>query len=587
MRRSYVTWASVRTQTAMGRHLRAKIIAAILLLHSAAGAPAQEIEAPEITFRAPEWDTVIAALDGVEALRKLPSAPATANPPLPDLDLLARLNAATGKDFPDIAASPVPVLLPLNLEAYQRGKTDGRAGNQPDTESFSGFRASKFFLAGPSGYDAAFHASLPAPPARRSKAPRERDVEIQITGMALLYQLGERVGGEEKPSTGLQADFPGIRRFYFEGHMRYLFERHGVLYSTSIECFDGRSHRKRLSCQDAHPLAVRFLKALTVAGGMPQPAPPKSAPIAGRPDSRSTAFSYYPPGQLIPGTGARRRGGDADYTVYAKIRFPLAEAPAHTYSQMFMNMGDCTRAAGDSRTVKRRGSPFSCARPEKVAGTVIPSGGQNDYPWRDNFCEARGFFVGQCPSGIGHQGQDIVPVDCRLSSQDSSRCDRSHHRIVAVHDGVILRAPGQEGLMIAANAPGSHLRFRYLHMNPKLIDEDGFLSGRVVREGETVGKVGNYSGREGGTSYHLHFDMQVPTKDGWVLVNPYMTLVTAYEHLIGGRGEQIREIEDASRLDADVGQTSSIAPAPKRPSTSKHKSSRKHRVIERTKYYRM
>ena len=35
--------------------------------------------------------------------------------------------------------------------------------------------------------------------------------------------------------------------------------------------------------------------------------------------------------------------------------------------------------------------------------------------------------------------------------------------------------------------------------------------------------------------------MQVPTKYGWVFVNPYMTLVAAYERLIGGRGTEIKE----------------------------------------------
>src|SRR5262249_62355129 len=33
----------------------------------------------------------------------------------------------------------------------------------------------------------------------------------------------------------------------------------------------------------------------------------------------------------------------------------------------------------------------------------------------------------------------------------------------------------------------------------------------------------------------------VPTKYGWVFVNPYMTLVAAYERLIRGRGQEIRE----------------------------------------------
>jgi hypothetical protein len=34
--------------------------------------------------------------------------------------------------------------------------------------------------------------------------------------------------------------------------------------------------------------------------------------------------------------------------------------------------------------------------------------------------------------------------------------------------------------------------------------------------------------------------MQVPTRLGWVFVNPYMTLVLAYERLIGARGTEIK-----------------------------------------------
>ena len=73
------------------------------------------------------------------------------------------------------------------------------------------------------------------------------------------------------------------------------------------------------------------------------------------------------------------------------------------------------------------------------------------------------------------------------------------------------------------------------------MDEDNLLSGRFVREGELIGQVSNYFRKEAGTSYHLHFDLQVPTRDGWVFVNPYMTLVTAYERLIGERGQEINE----------------------------------------------
>jgi hypothetical protein len=65
------------------------------------------------------------------------------------------------------------------------------------------------------------------------------------------------------------------------------------------------------------------------------------------------------------------------------------------------------------------------------------------------------------------------------------------------------------------------------------------LSGRRVFEGERFGVVGNYLDHPNGTTRHLHFDIQVFTLDGWLLVNPYVTLVAAYERLLGGRGQDV------------------------------------------------
>jgi hypothetical protein len=129
--------------------------------------------------------------------------------------------------------------------------------------------------------------------------------------------------------------------------------------------------------------------------------------------------------------------------------------------------------------------------------------------------------------------------------------------VVAVRDGAVLRAPHQEALYIVVNAPNERIRFRYLHMSPKKFDADGLVNGRLVREGEVIGKVGNFFQRERATSYHLHFDIQVPTKYGWVFVNPYMTLVASYERLIRGRGREIEEQE----IREDI-PTASIPPVP-------------------------
>jgi hypothetical protein len=128
-----------------------------------------------------------------------------------------------------------------------------------------------------------------------------------------------------------------------------------------------------------------------------------------------------------------------------------------------------------------------------------------------------------------------------LFNEGADRCQPYRHEVVAAHDGFILRARKQEAAYLFINTPSIHVRVRYMHMNPNQLDADGIVSGRLVHEGEVIGKVGNYNRTERGTTYHLHFDMQVPTKAGWVFVNPYMTLVAAYERLIGARGTEIKD----------------------------------------------
>ena len=115
------------------------------------------------------------------------------------------------------------------------------------------------------------------------------------------------------------------------------------------------------------------------------------------------------------------------------------------------------------------------------------------YPWRDNFCERRGFPVGQCPAGLGHQGQDIRTA-ALPARPFGERCYGARN-LVAVRDGAILRRPKQEAVYLFVNTANEHIRFRYLHMLPRKMDEDSLLSGRRVHEGEVIGQVGNFSRR--------------------------------------------------------------------------------------------
>lgn len=416
---------------------------------------------------------------------------------------LVQLNAITSSAFAGIGRSPVPVLLPFDTAAYLEAGTDGASDR--DLSRYQADFDADLFHAGPSGYDAVFSLD---PDVDDGLPPRKfaRPVEVQITGSTLVYDLADPRGGKGTPVKALAAQYPDMRRFIREGHVRYAFTRFGVPYVVSIQCLDSAPRPRRLACREAYPVAERFLKALRIAGG--QPARPRhdiSSEIAERPRTVSPEFTYHPSGNIIARSGARNRGGHADLAVYSQIRFPLEKAPAIVSSQSFK------RKSGERSGV---------------------------YSWRDNFCEARSFQVGQCPAGFGHQGQDIRPAPCLLNGESGSHCHPRRQAVVAARDGVVIRSPKQEAATLQINTSSEHIRFRYMHMNPPGMDADGLLNGRRVAEGEKIGVVSNYLDFPNGTSYHLHFDIQVFTRDGWLWVNPYTTLISSYERLIRGRGRE-------------------------------------------------
>ncbi len=449
---------------------------------------------------------------------------------------LRQLNGLTSAFFPGISQSPVPVLLPFDSALYL---ADRRLKADPAPQEYQAdFRPAAFFQAGGAGYDAMFALD----PGAGDNMPRRtfaKPVEVHITGSLLTYEIDDPRGGKGVPVKDLVADYPDLRRVTREGYVRYAFTRFGVPYVVSIRCLDSVPRRKRLACREAYPVAERFLKALRVAGGMPTPSRPASAssPVE-RPERTSPDFTYLPPGEIIAGSGYRGQSGHADSTVYSQIRFPLERAPAYANSQSFMNWGDCyhTGRAG-WRPVK--GKAYRCKRNDKPLVFDESATENYSYPWRDNFCETRDFEAGQCGNGYGHQGQDIRPSSCQLRNDGADRCMPNLHTVVAVRDGTIIRTPGKEPTFVLVNERNEHLRFRYMHMNPKLLDADGIVHARRVFEGETIGLVSNFQDYPGGTTSHLHFDVQVFTRDGWLWVNPYVTLISSYERLIDGRGREI------------------------------------------------
>jgi hypothetical protein len=505
--------------------LRVCSLAALIMTFCVAVAAAQDMRNPKIVSMPVDWSEALAQLDnGTE----------------PSPRSIARVNQATDTLFANIAASPVPVLLPFNSAQLLRDAAGGPP--HPAATYLIDVRPPPFFQAGPGGYDALF--SVYAKELPGSDVLYSDRIDVHISGSALLYELDEPTGIVHWPvNGGLSADFPGIKRLYLESGARYIFTRYGVPYVLSIECHDGGMRFHKMSCREADKIAIRILRSLQVAGGTPhrQTGPAQPGPIMAdtidRPHAESPVFTYHSPGDILPGSGMRGHPGRADYTVYSKIRFPLPETPAFANSQSFNHWGDCDQTGRVSLGALGKTALYRC----RVNGQLLIADESVNYayPWRDNFCEHRYFFVGDCPSGLGHQGQDIRPSSCTQRIEGANRCEPYQHDVVAARDGIVLRAPGEIALYVVTNAANERVRFRYLHMFPKFLDQDGMVSGRAVHEGEVVGKVGNYQRRERATTYHLHFDIQVPTKYGWVFVNPYMSLVAAYERTIQGRGREL------------------------------------------------
>jgi hypothetical protein len=428
------------------------------------------------------------------------------------------------------------VLLPIDIDAFRKDVAAKSEDVISSDKYFGPFRASKFFLPGPAGYMATFYLNKGA---GGLDVSYRKPVEISITGAAFLYDLDGPDHQEVFPvkDKDLEDQFPGIKRILREAHVRYVFERFGVPYVVAIQCYDRRISSRYLSCKEADPVAVKFLRMLHTVGGTPQTIAQPHLDLT-QPTAKSD-FTYYSPGFLVPGSGWHKMPGRADYHVYARMRSPIADAPSYVKSQSFMPWGDCYRTGHRGR-LGRKGGEYSC----KVNGIPLvfdESAAVNfTYPWRDNFCEQRDFLVGQCPGGHGHQGEDIRPGSCTLFNEGGDRCLPYKHTVAAVRDGLIWRTAGNLAAYIVINTKNSFVRFRYLHMNPKFMDQEGLLSGREVSEGEIIGKVATWGDSENGTSYHIHFNIQVFTKVGWVWVNPYMTLVLAYERQIGGRGTEIK-----------------------------------------------
>ena len=213
--------------------LRGFGIAGLALAASIVAAAAQEMKSPRISSTQVDWDAAVLELTSIDS-RQHADVPAA----------MAELNRATGERFANIAASPVPVLLPFDTAAFLRDRADSgqcgrrgrRDGSTAPADYLSGFSAVPFFYPGPAGYDAVVMAR--AQDMGELAIGFADPIYIHIGGSALVYELDEPVGMIGWPVHGLE-DIPGIRRLYLENYVRYTFVRYGVPYVVAIECSDG------------------------------------------------------------------------------------------------------------------------------------------------------------------------------------------------------------------------------------------------------------------------------------------------------------------------------------------------------------
>lgn len=219
-------------------------------------------------------------------------------------------------------------------------------------------------------------------------------------------------------------------------------------------------------------------------------------------DPDGKVFSYLPSGDLLPSSGP----GFVDETVYRLTLLFPTEDPVYLNSQVY-------RYGGGMGSVNGMEGSQCDAR-------------NYDYPWQDTFCEHRDRTQPLCPGG-GHEGLDIRPHSCA----------KNVHWAVAVEDGRIIDVRRH---WVTLQTPDGTI-YNYLHLN---MSDLAVAEGQQVLKGDHIGKISNDFFKSDGTSVptttHLHFEMYenyvaAPDDDPlFTKVNPYMTLVAAYDRKLRG-----------------------------------------------------
>lgn len=231
--------------------------------------------------------------------------------------------------------------------------------------------------------------------------------------------------------------------------------------------------------------------------------------LASRAQADDVDFSYNAPGKLAPHAGQGRQ----DRHIYLPgIVFPVemvAEPGAFPNSQ-FYGIGG---SGGPNGSL--------CADKNYIM------------PWTDTYCEKRDWTMPLCPSGTGHQGNDIRgPRAPRPPGGPDKNCIDNHWNVVAVENGLITRVSDYPIVYMKGD---SGTLYRYMHVNPNSIQVQ---ANQRVTAGTPLAKISNFmEGEANQTSFHVHFDARqnVPVNGSVqpAYVPVYTSLIVAYRKAKG------------------------------------------------------
>jgi hypothetical protein len=463
---------------------------------------------------------------------------------------LAILDVLMAAIVPGVSQVPIPVLAPIDTARYVSETVRLRRFQPKPVRAFLSPTIMRMqFLGKSTGYD----IFLSLQPSSLGRYQSATPLQIHLGGTGILYEVDNQDNSSADDQRGtvvedktLQDLYPRLRRNLSDDGITYSFVKYGVPYFANISCSDETPPApKSAPCAEVEEILRTVLRELRLIGGAPLPIPAAKQDVAPRPTKISAGFTYYAPGNLLPGTGQDGLGGVTQKILWgaSDLRFPIDLNPAFANSQTFMHGGDCL-----GEKIPLDHGRYQCRQnPGKILEPREDNMENYAYPWRDNYCEHRGDArrnPKDCPPKIdrAHEGQDIRPLECRW---DGTRCKINLFDVVAVTKGSAFWKSDSNNVKYVAD-DNTGVYFVYLHMDPDSLKRAGLKKDQAVprTRGQKIGKVGNWLGTAPhATTAHLHFEIRNPSNpcgSYGCTSAPYWTLIRAYERLIGMQGTEIQ-----------------------------------------------